>query len=130
MTPLGGTAEQQQFRCVPSYSVGIQDNGVVKDQSGGTELHTFSVEVEWGTPKVTSVTPTPAKLDEPTEFIVRGTRLTDEIAFWIGECEGMENLYRETEEQKFRCTPSLTTGTKEGVVKDKPGGTPLKSFTV
>ncbi len=130
VTALGGTETRRQFRCVPSYSVGIQDDGVVKDKSGGTVLDTFSVNVEWGTPRVTSVTPTSANLDEPTEFIVRGTSLTDEIAFWIGECEGMEVLYRETEEQKFRCTPSWTTGTKEGIVKDKSGGDELYPFSV
>ncbi len=76
---LGGSDTERQFRCTPIYSVGIKDDGVIKTKAGIDEvLFNFSVNVEWGTPEVTSVTPTSANLYELTEFFVRGKSLTDE----------------------------------------------------
>ena len=128
---LGGSDTERQFRCTPSYSAGIQDDGVVKDKSGGTELYTFSVNVEWGTPKVTSVTPDTANFDEPNTFTVKGTSLLDSTAFWFEDCDGTTQLADGlAEERRFQCTPINSTGIKNGVVKDEPGGKVLYDFTV
>jgi len=131
MTALGGSDTEQKFRCTPSWTVGSKD-AHIKNESGGDFLKPpFTVDVEWGsTPVVTSVTPSSADLDSPTDFVIKGKSLTDDIAFWIGECENVEVVNRNAEEQIFRCTPSWTPGTKDGVVKDQPGGTELDSFTV
>ena len=130
MTALGGSDTEQQFRCTPSWTVGPKD-AHIKNKSGGDFLKPpFTVDVEWGTPVVTSVTPSSANLDSPTDFVVKGKSLTDDIAFWIGECENVEVVNRSAEEQIFQCTPSWTTGSKDGVVKDQPGGTELYPFTL
>lgn len=129
LTALGGSETQRQFHCTPSWKVGPKE-GVVKDEPDGNLLKSFTVSVEWGTPKVTSVSPSSASLDQLTEFAVKGQSLTGETALWIGECEGMNAIDRNTETQVFQCTPSSTPGTKEGVVKDKSGGTELYNFTV
>ena len=133
VTPLsGGTPEQRQFECTTSHTAGIK-NGVVKDKSGGTELVAFTVEVTEAQPNitVTSVSPLTVTLNQATVFTVVGTNLPDSTAFWIGECEGVTLLSGGTPEQRqFQCTPSWTTGVKEGVVKDQSGGTELFNFTV
>jgi hypothetical protein len=132
MDNLGGTETQKKFRCTPSHDAGIQVNGEIKKEAvggdGGNVMFNFSVNVEWGTPEVFSVTPTSVNLNEETEFLIKGKSLGDETAFGIGECEDRVNLSRETEEQKFRCTPSHTTGSKPLIFKD--GGKVIYESTV
>ncbi|MCP4344051.1 MAG: hypothetical protein GY795_00815 [Desulfobacterales bacterium] len=126
---LGGNSNQHQFSCTPSYSTGIKD-GIVKDQSGGTTLYSFTVDVQEGTPSVTSVSPINVIFEESTVFTAQGSNLTDTTAFWIGECADLQALGGNSEQRYFLCTPSYSTGIKEGVVKDKPAGTELLSFSV
>jgi len=125
----GGSATQRKFQCTPSYSTGSKQ-GVVKDQSAGTVLSNFSVNVIAGTPKVTAVSPLTAKLNQSTTFTVTGSNLPDTTAFFIPECANLVNSGGSTTERKFQCTPSYTTGSKSGVVKDKSGGSTLYSFNV
>ncbi|MCI5161681.1 MAG: hypothetical protein D3917_06595, partial [Candidatus Electrothrix sp. AX5] len=72
---LGGTSTSMLFRCIPSWTTGLKD-GVVKDESGGTTLYSFQVNVSDETPVtspiVNSVTPTEAVLNQPTTFTVSG----------------------------------------------------------
>jgi len=63
-------------------------------------------------------------------FTIRGKDLPNNTAFWIAECAKLTNLGGADSQWQFRCTPSFSTGSKEGVVKDQPGGTLLHSFTV
>ncbi|MCP4701959.1 MAG: hypothetical protein GY862_34635, partial [Gammaproteobacteria bacterium] len=129
LVSLGGTAEQRQFRCTPSYSTGIKD-GVAKDKSGGTELYNFSVTVYPPVPTVFFVSPLAASLNQSTIFTVQGSNLPDSTAFWIAECADLVSLGGTAEQRQFRCTPSYSTGIKDGVAKDKSGGTELYNFSV
>ncbi len=100
---------------------GCQENdNHVNDQCKGSSL----------LPVVDSVAPDKATLNELTTFTVTGQNLPSTLAFWIGECENVTSLGGTSTSMKFSCTPSWTTGEKDGVVKDEPGGTVLKEFTV
>lgn len=80
---------------------------------------------------VSSVVPLEATLNQPTTFTVTGTNLTSDIAFFLGECANLVPLPNGTSTQRqFECTPSFTTGLKDGVVKDMPNGTTLHEFQV
>ena len=140
LVALGGNDQERRFSCTPSYTAGIKD-GVVKDQSGGTVLLDFNVNVqapytppppppEVCTPSVNSVSPLTVTLDETTTFTVYGSCLPDTTAFWIGECANLVALGGSEQERRFSCTPSYTAGIKDGVVKDQPNGNLLHSFTV
>lgn len=129
MQGLGGSDTERQFRCTPMSSPGTKKSEV-KDKPDGTLLNDFTVEVNMGSPRVESVTPTSANLWESTHFKVEGTSLTKDIVFWIAECENMEWLGGLAEYQDFRCTPSHTTGVKDGLVKNADKSVTLKSFSV
>jgi hypothetical protein len=125
----GGTETQRRFQCTPSYSHGYK-NGLVKDRTSGTELRSFSVNVQACSHRVDSVSPLSARFNQATVFTVDGC-LPDSTAFWIAECEGMTILSGGTMTQKqYRCTPSHSTGSKQGVVKDRSGGRTLRDFTL
>ncbi|MCI5217781.1 MAG: DUF4382 domain-containing protein [Candidatus Electrothrix sp. LOE2] len=132
-TPSGGTSTSMKFRCTPGWSIGRKD-GVVKDEEGGTTLYSFQVNVSdeppVTLPVINSVTPTEVVLNQPTTFTVTGQNLPSTLAFWIGECQNVNSLGGSSTLMKFSCTPSWTLGIKDGVVKDQPGGTTLKEFTV
>ncbi len=50
LTSLGGTSTSMQFRCTPSWTIGVK-NGVVKDETGGNILYDFTVNVSDDTPE-------------------------------------------------------------------------------
>lgn len=130
VTSLGGTSTSMQFSCTPSWTTGKKD-GEVKDAAGGKSLHSFTIDVEeTEIPEVTSVSPNKATLDELTTFTVAGSNLPSTLAFWIADCDNVTSLGGTSTLMKFNCTPSWTTGEKDGEVKDEPGGTVLKEFTV
>ena len=82
-------------------------------------------------PTVSSVTPTSAVLGQTTTFTVAGNNLTAGMGFWIDTCVGIEEVSGgSSSSRQFRCTPSFTTGIKNGEVKTAPGGTLLRAFTV
>jgi len=91
---------------------------------------TCASEVDDGTMTVTAVSPTTAVLNQSTTFTITGRNLPDSTAFWIGECDSMTSLGGTPTQRQFQCMPRWTTGVKDGVVKDKSGGTLLKAFTV
>jgi hypothetical protein len=130
---LGGTSEQRQFQCTPSYTTGVK-SGVVKDQSGGTELLTFTVDVQDPsscTPSVSGVSPSSAVLNERTTFTVTGSCLPDSTAFFIHECVDMVSNGGSASQRSFTCTPSYATGIKWGVVKTEEGATDaLENFDI
>lgn len=81
-------------------------------------------------PAVDSVSPNTATLNEPITFTVTGQNLPSTLAFWISECENVTSLGGSSTSMRFSCTPSYTTGEKNGVIKDAAGGTVLKEFTI
>jgi hypothetical protein len=138
ITISGGTAEQRQFRCTPGYKATIH-NGEVKDQPSGKQLKAFKVSFQWGTPKVESVTPTTAKLNQLTSFTIVGTSMPATTIAWIGFCE-VKMIGGDANERTFQCTPTKS-GDMKAVVKDRPdvknsanevisAGTELLNFTV
>ncbi|MCI5178254.1 MAG: DUF1566 domain-containing protein [Candidatus Electrothrix sp. AW3_4] len=130
VTSLGGTSTSMQFSCTPSWTTG-KKAGEVKDAEGGEILHNFTIDVEeTEIPEVTSVSPNKATLDELTTFTVTGEALPSTLALWIKDCENVTSLGGTSTSMQFSCTPSWTTGEKDGKVKDEPGGTVLKKFTV
>ena len=122
----GGNAEQQQFKCTPSYSIGTKD-GILKDQPNGTSLYPFKVTVQETappppppcSPEVNAVSPLSAILNQSTIFTVSGNCLLDSTAFWIDDCANLVNLGGSSTERKFQCTPSYSNGAKKGIVSDK-----------
>ncbi len=81
-------------------------------------------------PVVDSVSPLTATVGELTTFTVRGSNFSSDLAFWIGNCEGLEQISISSTVAKWRCTPNSNTGYQDGIVKDGPGGTTLKVFRV
>lgn len=81
-------------------------------------------------PSVTSVAPLAAKLGASTTFTVEGSCLPASLAAWIDECAGLAFSMTDETEAQFSCTPSWSTGLKDGVIKDKPGGAVLHQFSV
>ncbi|QTA83458.1 S-layer homology domain-containing protein [Desulfonema limicola] len=129
-TPLsGGTSEIRKFTCTPGYKTGSHD-GEVKDKPQGTILYDdFSVNFLFGTPKVDSVTPKTVNAGQPTVFTVEGSSLPDTTVIWIDGCMELVSFEGDANKRTFQCTPS-GTDSKNGVVKDKSGGTELLKFTV
>ena len=122
-------AIQATFTCTPSFSTGLQP-GIVKDKPGGVPLYNFNINVSPCTPVVTSVTPANATLNQSTKFTISGSCLPSTIAAFIAECANLVIISTSASQATFTCTPSFSTGVKNGVVKDMPGGIVLKSFTV
>ena len=89
-----------------------------------------NITVNAASPTVSRVSPTTVTLNQLTTFIVTGTDMPGTLAFWIAECDGVTNTLRGSMEQRFQCTPRWTTGTKAYDVKDRSGGTSLKSGTI
>jgi len=125
---IGGNEQQRQFTCTPGYKTGAH-GGLVKDYSGGTELHNFNVNFEWGTPKVTRVTPTTVQLNQVTNFMIEGSSLLDTTAIWIDGCTDLTVFDGDANNIGFQCKPT-NSGTVSAVVKDKSGGNVLFDFTV
>jgi len=126
----GDSSTSMMFRCLPSWTAGRKD-GVIKDEQGGTTLYSFQVNiVDDNEPVVNSVSPAAVTLGVSTDFTVTGQNLPSTLAFFIEECADLQSLGGSSTYMQFRCTPSYTLGSKNGVVKDQPGGTVLKGFTV
>lgn len=110
---------------------GGSDDAQVKRWFTKTPLTFTKVEPDMGcSPSVVSVAPPTAKLGVSTTFKVEGSCLPSSLAAWIGECEDLTFLKKDETEAQFSCTPSWSTGLKDGVIKDKPGGTVLHEFSV
>lgn len=120
------------FSCTPNSSFSGVKSGSVKDTQGGDILYKFNVSFvqDTETPKVTSVSPSKATLDKPTIFTVIGSDLPSTLAFWIADCEDVASLGGSSTSMRFSCTPSWTSGEKNGVVKDEAGGNILYEFHV
>ena len=81
-------------------------------------------------PQVYSVTPTTAYLNRETMFTVRGVNLPSSLAAWIDSCAGLRYGSRQSTSAIFYCKPSYSRGSKKGVIKDRSGGTLLKTFYI
>jgi hypothetical protein len=99
------------------------------DRHGGIVYKTIIIEILKGT-SVNHITPITAILNEPTTFIVTGEKLPSTLTFWIDGCHNITSLGGSAITHKFNCIPSDSTGQKNGIVKDKPEGNPLKTFTI
>jgi len=103
---------------------GTEDCTVKMDQDK-TVTATFEL------PTVSSVSPSTATLNELTTFTVKGNYLTADTTFNLEHCNGVTQLSSGSNTQRqFRCTPTGSTGTKSGTVKNKSGGTVLRNFNV
>jgi len=122
-TSLGGTTSQRQFRCTPGYKIGSHV-GVVKTQTGGSELLNFSIDYEWGTPDVDTVTPSTVRQNQSTTFTITGTSLLSSTIAWIDGCSGLQMLNGDANSRTFQCTPTKS-GSVSVIVKDRTGGTEL-----
>jgi len=120
------------YECTPSNTVGMK-TGLLTDNQGNI-LMNFTVEFQQRVvePFISRVSPLAAVFSQATTFTVTGTDLPSTLAFFIPDCADLTTVSRGATEQQFRCTPSLSTGTKNGVVKVKqgPNETVLKEFSV
>ena len=129
----GGTSTSRSFTCTPSFNkYGVQ-KGVVSDKANGTVLYNMNVTVN--PPKVISVSPLIVTYGQKTTFTVKGTGLTDNLAFWVDSCVGastslVPDVNGTSTTRTFTCTPSYSPAVRAGVVRDKTGGTTLYSFKV
>jgi hypothetical protein len=119
-----------EFTKVCGDSPGDDDDAVDDDDAMDDDDAVDDDDSAAGVPVVSSVSPLTATLNTPTTFTVEGTSLPSTLALWIAECEGLTGLTAGPTEATFECSPSYTTGDKDGVVKDEPGGTELFSFTL
>lgn len=120
-----GTTEKLLFQCTPSNTSGIK-NGTLRYNEGNT---VFTVNVsEQIVPKVTSVTPTSATLNQLTTFTIIGSDLPNSLIFEVANCTGINIIETGIERQQFQCTPTISSS-QEGVVKDETGAK-LKVFYV
>ena len=79
---------------------------------------------------ITAVTPQTATLNTETTFTVTGTNLTENMDFWMANLNNITEVTGGTSSTRyFKGTPSDSTGSKEGVVKDDYGNT-LYDFQV
>jgi hypothetical protein len=79
---------------------------------------------------VTEVAPQSTTLNQLTIFTLTGTSLTRGMGFALADCDSVGELSGGSDTQRqFACTPRAP-GSKAGVVKDVPGGSVLKNFTV
>ncbi len=82
-------------------------------------------------PQVTQVYPLTVPKGKLATFKVTGSNLPDTLAFHLKDCPSPTLVgSRSATMQKFSCTPSYTTGVKDGNVNDKTGGSTLKPFKV
>ncbi len=130
LVSLDGDSTQRQFQCTPRFEVG-RKAGVVKDRPNGTTLFTFEVDVHCNGVNVHSVLPLSASLNQSTTFTVIGCNLPNSLAFFIEQCADLVDIDGDdTTHHRFQCTPRFEVGRKAGVVKDRPNGTTLHTFTV
>lgn len=132
-TNVGGNSEERQFNCTPGYKIGSHE-GDVKERAKGTKLSDFSVDYQWGTPRVDKVTPkvngeivTTIKLYQVTDFEVEGASLLDTTAFYIKGCEEYKTLGGDANKRSFQCKPMFTSASADIQVKDQPDGNLLYS---
>lgn len=83
-------------------------------------------------PKIDSITPIAAVLNQPTTFTLTGSNFVDGMGFTITDCESssQEVGVGSATQRSFICTPRGTAGPKPGMVKTAPGGDVLYSFDV
>jgi len=77
------------------------------------------------------VSPLTAVYGKSTTFTIVGTNLPGTLTAFIPGCDFLKMGSISATKATFSCTPKWEgTGAKAGLIKDKPGGTTLKSFTV
>jgi hypothetical protein len=82
-------------------------------------------------PVVMEISPLEAKVNQPTNFTVKGSNLTTGMGFAIEHCEGTSTetadskTHNSATERTFTCIPRLLGGKWLVTVKDKPGGQAL-----
>jgi hypothetical protein len=164
ITATNRSPEQQEFQCTPTTE-GSQEGAVT--EGTGAKLKIFFVDVvapvtetpietpvteppveepvveEPEPHEITKVSPLRVLLNQPTVFTVKGINLTDNITFWVDECENRDNgecgvegdppgnppekISTNPTMATFMCKPCHKTGLHEGKVRD---GDITFSFTV
>lgn len=127
---LDSTSTFMQFRCTPSSS-GIK-SGMIRFRPYSVVLNEFTVDVKHApeVPEVTSVSPAAAILGDPTDFTIMGKNLPSTLSFQLEGCVDIESIgHKSSTYMQFRCTP-VSTGEKDGILRDRPSGTILHSFKV
>lgn len=83
-------------------------------------------------PVVTSVNPLVATVGEETVFTVGGSNLTSGMGFAVNDCSpsSVEIVGGTSTKRQFKCTMGQSTGEKNGVIKNRPGGTTAFEFKV
>ena len=81
-------------------------------------------------PVVNSISPLSALLGVPKEFCFKGKNLHPHMGFHIDDCDAKTEVRGNSTERCWQCIPSFTTGIKNGVVKDAPGGNELFNFKI
>ena len=103
----------------------------VKDAAGNEQSYNGSFTVTVPPPQVTGVSPLTVYKGKLATFTVTGSNLPDTLAFYLKDCPSPTLVgSRSATMQKFSCTPSYTTGVKDGKVNDKTNGSTLKPFNV
>lgn len=90
-----------------------------------------SVTIDKQKPQISAVSPTSAVLGKSVTFTINGTNLNNDLVYYIPNFgSGSVNSSSSTTRKYFTTTPSINNGIKNGEIKDKSGGTVLKTFQV
>ena len=83
-------------------------------------------------PTITNVTPKTTIIGSPMVFTVTGKNLTEGMGFTVGDCALSNNELPNgtTTKRQFLCTQYGNVGNKVGLIKTKPRGTKLFTFSV
>ncbi len=126
----GGSSTIRYFKGIFQQYAGSK-SGIVKVEPNGNTLFNFSVNVQDNTPKVTSVSPLTANINEEVTFTINGTNLTSGMGFFVANLENLQEQSGGTSTRRyFKGTFQQYAGTKSGVIKDAPNGNELFNFSV
>jgi len=82
--------------------------------------------------RVSSITPTQVTLNKRTTFTIYGKDLPYSTTAWIANCSSITSVRLNSSRTQgtFSCTPQGSTGSQSGLLKDKPNGNTLFSFSI
>jgi len=102
----------------------------IKTQAGGETIYNFNVNVTCSSPVIVDVSPLTATRGAVTAFAAAGACIPGTAVSYIEWCENLTYTKISEAEIKWTCKVSSTAGSYNGMIKDKSGGTILKSFVV
>jgi hypothetical protein len=126
-SPTGLNLNTQYYITIPERLV-FNNTGETFQGIFTNDIWSFTTS---DTSTVTSVTPQTATLNTGTTFTITGVNLTEGMEFWIADLSNITEVSGgNSSERYFKGTPINSTGIKEGVVKNVPGGNTLFTFQV